>query len=360
MGINSKGPQRLLVTGGCGFVGSHVAVAFRQDGWNVTCLDNLSRRGSEFTSQRVVAEGCRFVHADMRNYEDLTRIEGAFDLIIECSAEPSVQMGQQGRDALFMVNNNLMGTVVCLEYARQHHIPFIFMSTSRVYPHAQINALCFRETSTRYVLDNQAPGVSARGISSAFPLNGARTLYGATKLSSELLIAEFSALYDIPAIINRCGVVAGPWQMGKVDQGFVTYWVANHYFGKPLSYIGYGGTGKQVRDVLHIDDLVLLLKKQSEDIARFRGDIFQVGGGAANSVSLCELTKLCRERTGREVEVMPVQQTRPGDVIWYVTDNGNTQTTFGWTPERDATTIVADTFRWMKEHEAAVTPFFNR
>ena len=88
-------------------------------------------------------------------------------------------------------------------------------------------------------------------------LAGARTLYGATKLAAEHLLAE----YDVPWVVNRCGVIAGPWQMGKVDQGVFTYWALAHHFGRDLRYIGYGGTGKQVRDLLHVDDLVELVDR---------------------------------------------------------------------------------------------------
>jgi CDP-paratose 2-epimerase len=98
-------------------------------------------------------------------------------------------------------------------------------------------------------------GASAAGLSERFPLAGSRTMYGASKLAGELLLAE----YDVPWVVNRCGVVAGPWQMGKGDQSVFTHWMLSHHFGCDLNYIGYGGTGKQVRDLLHVDDLVDLV-----------------------------------------------------------------------------------------------------
>ena len=349
----------VLVTGGCGFVGSHLALSLRSKGWQVTCLDNLSRRGSEFTLTRVQAAGCRFAHGDIRNAEDLARLEGPFDLMLECSAEPSVQVGQHGRDALFMVQNNLAGTVTCLEYARTHGLPILFLSTSRVYPYTRLEKLAFREEGTRFVYADTAPGVSEAGVAVDFPLEGRRTLYGATKLASELLIQEYSHLYQLPAIINRCGVLAGPWQMGKVDQGFVTFWVASHYFEQPLRYIGYGGRGKQVRDILHIEDLVDLVHRQIAVIANYRGEVFNVGGGTRGSVSLCEMSELCRQHTGRTVPITPVPETRPGDVIWYVTDNGNTPSTFGWQSTRTPNDIVADTLTWLKQHESSLAPLFK-
>ena len=113
----------------------------------------------------------------------------------------------------------------------------------------------------------------------------------------------------MPAIINRCGVLAGPWQMGKVDQGVITLWVARHVFGLPLKYIGYGGLGKQVRDVLHVNDLFDLIVLQMSSPESWDGRIYNVGGGREVSVSLLELTELCRRATGREVPIGRVPET---------------------------------------------------
>ena len=110
-------------------------------------------------------------------------------------------------------------------------------------------------------------------------MGGARTLYGATKLAAELLIEEYAAAFDLRAAIDRCGVIAGPWQMGKVDQGVFAWWLLSHLFRRPLSYIGYGGTGKQVRDLLHIDDLVDLVDDQLAEPERWSGVTANVGGG---------------------------------------------------------------------------------
>ncbi len=99
-----------LITGGCGFVGSNLALAFRSAGWEVTCFDSLMRRGSELTLRRVIGAGCHFVHGDVRNREDLDRLDGGFDLLVECSEEPSVLAGRDGRDARLLIANNLFGT----------------------------------------------------------------------------------------------------------------------------------------------------------------------------------------------------------------------------------------------------------
>ena len=118
----------------------------------------------------------------------------------------------------------------------------------------------------------------------------------------------------MPAVIDRCGVIAGPWQMGKVDQGVFTHWMLAHHFGNPLSYIGFGGEGKQVRDLLHVEDLVDLVERQLLDPAAWDGRTVNVGGGRECSLSLRETTEICRRLTGNEVPIEPVAETRAGDV----------------------------------------------
>ena len=174
----------------------------------------------------------------------------------------------------------------------------VFLSTSRVYPIASLRELPLVATETRFVIPEAkaGPGWSARGIAENFPLTGSRSLYGATKLCSELIITEYVALYGLPAVINRCGVVTGPWQMGKVDQGFIVFWAAHHLFGAPLSYNGFGGAGLQVRDALHVDDLYRLIRDQVVQMPAHSGKTYNVGGGAECSVSLAELTEACVER----------------------------------------------------------------
>jgi CDP-paratose 2-epimerase len=155
--------------------------------------------------------------------------------------------------------------MTCLEAARRAGAGLLFLSTSRVYPIEPLRQLPLVAGDTRLRLPEGVTGVgwSADGISADFPLKGHRSLYGATKLASELLIDEYRHMYGMPVVVNRCGVIAGPWQMGKVDQGFVSLWAARHLWGTCLSYTGFGGTGLQVRDVLHIEDLCELVGARS-------------------------------------------------------------------------------------------------
>src|SRR5256885_6329614 len=258
--------MRVLVTGGAGFVGANLALglAGRHPDWEVVALDNLRRRGSELNLPRLREGGVSFVHGDIRVREDLE--VGEVGAVVECSAEPSALAGFDGSPD-YVIQSNLMGAYNCLELARRHAAYLLFLSTSRVYPIAGLRALALDEGDTRFELSTQQPlpGVSPAGIAEDFPLGGARTLYGSTKLAAELLIEEYRDAYGLRAVIDRCGVIAGPWQMGKVDQGVFTYWMLAHHFGRPLRYLGFGAHGKQVRDLLHVHDLIALLDEQLGD-----------------------------------------------------------------------------------------------
>jgi CDP-paratose 2-epimerase len=279
--------------------------------------------------------------------------------MIECSAEPSVLAGSKGSDAYYLVNNNLMGAINCFEFCRVSQLPIIFLSTSRVYPYDKLDALTYREEETRFEIEEQQEYVSRHGVSVDFPLNGTRSLYGATKLSAEYLLKEYSMNYNIPSIINRFGVIAGPWQLGKVDQGVFTYWLAHHYFKRDLKYIGYGGKGKQVRDLLHIDDVADLINLQIKRISGYRGEIFNAGGSSFSSLSLLETTSLCQEITGHEVNIYPEPANRHADMIWFKSDNNLTEKEFQWTPRRDPATILNDVFHWLRNNESAFSKIFN-
>lgn len=352
--------KQVLITGGAGFVGSALGLglAQRYPDWQITALDNLKRRGSELNLPRLKQAGIQFIHGDVRNTEDLDPVALKPDLILECSAEPSVLAGYASPG--YVLQTNLVGTVNCLELARQTQADFIFLSTSRVYPIAYLNALEFTETETRFqLLEQQSiPGVSSQGISEEFPLNGARSLYGATKLASELLVAEYADAYGLRTVINRCGVLTGPWQMGKVDQGVFALWMAFHYFQRSLKYIGYGGTGKQVRDFLHVSDLLDLIDIQIHRLEELKGQTFNVGGGANNTLSLYETTQLCQEITGQQIPITPVSETRAGDVPIFITDSRKVMSATGWQPQKDAKTTLTEIYEWIHQYKQQVSEIF--
>lgn len=348
--------ETMLVTGGAGFVGSNLAMAFKRKypDMKVIVLDNMKRRGSEFNVPRLVAEGIRFVHGDIRCPEDL-EFEDKIDVLLECSAEPSVLAGFGGSPR-YLINTNLSGTINCLEVARKNKADVVFLSTSRVYPYDPINAIPVREDETRFVWDaaDGPAGWSSEGLDVDFDLTGPKSMYGATKLCSELVLREYEAMYGVRSVVNRCGVIAGPWQFGKVDQGVFSLWMQAHYFKRSLAYIGFGGLGKQVRDLLHADDLFDLLDMQLANLEKAQGKVYNVGGGTFSSLSLQETTRLCREMTGNAIEIRRDPVNRPADLAIYIGDNRRVTADFGWRPKRSAETILRDLFAWVREHESSL------
>jgi CDP-paratose 2-epimerase len=253
----------------------------------------------------------------------------------------------------YIIDTNFKGTLHTLELAVQCKSKLIFLSTSRVYPISYLENLDHYETETRFELADSQPiaGVSKHGIKENFPLDKARSVYGTTKLASEMMIQEYESFFGLEYVINRCGVVAGPHQMGKVDQGVVTLWVARHFWGKDINYIGFGGTGKQVRDVMHVYDLFDLVDFEMHHFEQVKGQVFNAGGGYNCSTSLFELSELCEKVTGNKVVAHAIPETRQADIPWYITNNTKITEATGWKPKRNMLNIVQDTCKWIAANE---------
>jgi CDP-paratose 2-epimerase len=354
--------MRVVITGGAGFVGSSLALAFRvaRPSAEIVAFDNLRRRGSELNLERFRAHGIEFVHGDVRNPDDLAALSGNFDLVIDAAAEPSVLAGLDGSPA-YVIAANLLGTMNCLEFARTRARALIFLSSSRVYSIAPLRDLALDETRTRFTLAarQHCAGVSSAGIAEDFPVHLPRSIYGATKLASEHLVQEYAASFGLAAVIDRCGVIAGPGQFGRVDQGVFTLWVAHHVFGKPLRYTGFGGTGKQVRDLLHPDDLFRAIEAQLSAIDRLSGETFNLGGGQESSTSLAELSALCQHTTGRTIPITGADESSSVDIPFYVSDSARAKRMFDWSPRKGVADIVSDIHAWLERDRARFAPLFG-
>ena len=345
--------MRIVVTGGAGFVGSSLCLRLKEKyaSYTIIAFDNLKRRGSELNLVDFQKTGIEFIHGDIRNIEDIEAV-GGFDVLIEASAEPSVMAGLNS-DPSYVINNNLYGSINCFNTCLKYSARLLFLSTSRVYPIDKIENSLFIEEETRFSFAEKQTeiGVSERGISEEMNLHGARSFYGTTKLSSELFIQEYSAFYDLKSAVTRFGVIAGPRQMGKTDQGVVTLWMAKHYWKQSLKYIGYGGLGKQVRDILHIDDVIDLIDLQIHQIDSFVGKIFNAGGGLKSSASLQEMTKICQEISGNRIPIGSEIKNRPADLRSFVTDNSKISNEIGWQPKRTHKDVFKDVFHWIHKNE---------
>ena len=351
--------MHVLVTGGCGFIGSHVALHLREAGHKVSVMDNLVRRGSERNIPILSHHDISFFHGDVRNTEDLSNLPDGIELICDTSAQPSVVTGYS--NPLFDLTNNGLGAIHILEYARPRKIPLLFWSSNRVYSADRLNALPRRESSTRFEYDfevwNRIP-VEQRaagfhpvhGVSEKFSVDGGqRSIYGLSKLIADTACQEYAQAYDLPIIVNRFGVLSGIGQFGHTDQGWVVWWAIAHWFKLPLTYLGW--YGKQVRDVLFVEDMLVLLDQQIKKLHEFRGEVFNLGGGAENSISLLEATTMMQELSSRTAPVSQSDKARRGDIVLYWTDNRKATERLGWRPQTGLRTGFERIFNWIRENE---------
>ena len=342
--------KRILVTGGAGFVGSSIALSLkdRYENLDVVVLDNLWRRGSERNLPRLAAKGITFQCGDVRQKSDLEAV-GKFDFLFECSAEPSVLAGADGNPD-YVIQTNLQGAINCAEVCRQNNAGMSFLSTSRVYSIKTLAGAAIDEKDSRYEfsLGQKSAGISSLGVSEECSTTGFKSFYGASKYAAENILEEYRELFDWPIIINRCGLLSGPGQFGKADQGIIPFWIKSHIEQKSLKYIGFNGSGKQLRDVLHINDLIDLLFLQMENPEKFNNGVYNVGGGYNNSFSLCELTKICQDVTGKTLAVKEQKEQRYADIPVYLTNNAKIEQRSGWKVKINVEEIVLDVYNWLQ------------
>ena len=324
---------KILLTGACGFVGRLLAEALAASGCEVIGVDNLSRAGSELNRRELKSLGVRLIHADIRSATDVNELPAA-GWVIDAAADPSVLAGMDGRSSSRqVVEHNLFGTVNLLEYCRRHQAGFILLSTSRVYSIPPLAGMAVEVNASAFqpVRDRLPSGVSPTGISEAFSTNPPVSIYGATKLASETLALEYGEAFQFPVWINRCSVLSGAGQFGRADQGIFSFWIHSYRARRPLSYIGFGGNGHQVRDCLHPRDIVPLLLQQMKT-SKTAPRVVNVAGGIENSMSLAQLSAWCGERFGAH-EVRSDAAERPFDLPWVVLDTDMAAREWNWRPQ---------------------------
>ena len=340
--------MKILITGGCGFVGTNLALFLHSKGYKIDCLDNLSRKGSKYNYKFLRNKRIKNYNFDIYNYKKIQKLP-KYDLIIDCCAEAAVEISKKDVDGV--INTNFLGTLNILKKAKKDNSKIIFLSTSRVYPIKNMNNIIKKKIISSKIKINKTFGENDN-------LQGPKTIYGLTKLSSEMLIEEFAYAFDLKFIINRCGVISGPLQFGKQDQGFVSLWIWRHLKKKKMKYIGYGGLGNQVRDVLHINDLNELIDLQIRKINTINNKIFTVGGSKKSYTSLRQLTRICEKITNNKIKFNKVVKTSIYDIPYFITNNNLVTKTYGWKPKRNILKVVSDTFLWLKNNESIINKYF--
>lgn len=340
--------MKILITGVCGFVGSTLAASFLDgtvaagsgggvgDTLQIIGIDNLSRQGSETNRAPLLARGVRLFHGDLRCPDDLHQLPPC-DWVIDAAANPSVLAGVDGQSSSRQVfDHNLSSTIHLLEYCKKHRAGFILLSTSRVYSIPALAGLPTTQRNGSLSLDDRQPlplGVSAHGVDESFSTQPPISLYGASKLASELLALEYGETFNFPVWINRCGVLAGAGQFGRADQGIFSFWINSYLRRKPLKYIGFGGHGWQARDALHPVDLLPLLHKQFTFTGPSPRRVINLGGGPQNTLSLFQLSQWCEARFGKHT-VASDPRDRQFDIPWMVMDHRLATSLWNWRPTR--------------------------
>ena len=335
--------MKILITGGCGFVGSNIAIYLKKNlkKIQIYSLDNLSRNGSSLNKKRLEDLNIKNFNINIENFKKIKFLP-KFNLIIDCCAEPAIEASKYDTDRVF--NTNLLGTFNVLKKCLKDKSNIIFLSSSRVYSIQKLRNLIkktniIKPLKIKYEIDEN------------FTTSSASSLYGFTKLASEKLIKEMFYKTNLKFIINRFGVIAGPWQFGKQDQGFVPLWVAKHLLKKKLSYIGFGGKGHQVRDILHIRDACEIILIQIKKIKKINNKTFNIGGGINNSISLKDLTIKCEKLTKHKIKFKSVSKTSIFDIPYYVSDNTKLKRFYKWKPSKNIDKIIVDIYHWLSKNK---------
>tara|TARA_Y100000590_G_scaffold135961_1_gene155571 strand:+ start:3603 stop:4625 length:1023 start_codon:yes stop_codon:yes gene_type:complete len=340
--------MKILITGGCGFVGTNIALFLKKKGFNINSLDNLSRKGSKYNLDLLKTNNIKNFNIDILNVKKILKLP-KYDLIIDCCAEAAVEVSKKEIDRV--IKTNLIGTINILRKLKKDNSKIIFLSSSRVYPVNEINKIISKKNLTKKIPIKKL-------FNEKDKITGPKTIYGLSKLASEMFIEEFSYAFGLKYIINRCGVLSGPLQFGKQDQGFVSLWIWKHINKKNLNYIGFGGHGNQVRDVLHIDDLSELIYLQIKKINKIHNQLFTVGGSKKSNTSLRNLTKICEKLTKNKIKFKKISKTSIYDIPYFVTDNKIVSKTYNWKPKKNMFDIVNDTFLWLSKSKIKVRKYF--
>jgi len=339
--------MKILITGGCGFVGTNLAL-YLSNYYNVSSLDNLTRKGSRYNLNLLKKKNIKNFYLDIKNYNKIKKLP-KYDLIIDCCAEAAIEVSKKKIDEV--INTNLIGTINILKKAKKDKSKIIFLSSSRVYPIVSLNNIVKNKNIKKKIRINKK-------VDEKDNISGAKSIYGLTKLASEMFIEEFSYAFGIKYLINRCGVISGPLQFGKQDQGFVSLWIWKHLNKQKLKYIGYGGHGNQVRDVLHIKDLCNLIFLQIKKINIINNKLYTVGGSNISYTSLKNLTKICQKITKNKIKFSKQIKTSIYDIPYYITNNKLVSKTYKWKPKKNIYNVAMDTYMWLSNNKNNLKKYF--
>lgn len=338
--------RKILITGGAGFIGFHCTRFFLPNAWQVVLVDNLSRKGSSYNLQCLEKSSSRFVYyqSDVRNYEDMRDIfqkEGPLDAVIHLAAQVAVTTSVLNPRHDFEVN--ALGTLNLLECVRQYSPSalFVYSSTNKVY--GKLEGLALIETDSRYMFRD------LRGVDESQPLDF-HSPYGCSKGCADQYVQDYARIYEIHSVTFRQSCIYGDQQLGVEDQGWVAWFIIAGVLGLPVTVYG---DGRQLRDLLWVEDLVRLYALACDRRSNLKGDAFNIGGGYANALSLRELLSLLG-RHGIKMKCS-AGDWRPGDQKVFVSDNRKAERELNWKPVVGVDEGLARLIGWVRENRAVLS-----
>jgi len=333
--------QKILITGGAGFVGCNLANYFLSKGYDVTVFDNLSRNGTEKNLEWLKSNhktGFEFIKDDIRNFNSLVDAVKNKDFIFHTAGQVAVTTSVNNPREDFEIN--ALGTLNVLEAVRKSNSDpiIVFTSTNKVYG-SNVNKIPLIEKGTRYeFIDSKYKN----GIPEDFPADAdEHTPYGSSKYAADIYVRDFSNIYGLKTVIFRMSCIYGMRQFGNEDQGWVAHFIISSFFNKPIVIYG---DGKQVRDVLFIDDLVKAFELACKNIEKTKGKVYNIGGGMKNTVSLIELLELLKS-SGLNPKYT-FEDWRLADQKVYIS-NVKKAVEFGWGPKTSPEEGVKRLLEWV-------------
>jgi CDP-paratose 2-epimerase len=336
--------SRILVTGGAGFIGSNLCHRLLSEGHDVTIYDNLGRRGTEKNVawlRENHGESFALVDADVRDYPAVQRAVEGHEVVYHLAAQVAVTWSVSDPREDFQIN--ALGTLNVLEAARSCSSPPIVLLTSTNKVYGAMEEVEIVEMDTRY-----AYASLPEGVSEAQPLDF-HSPYGCSKGAADQYVRDYARIYGLKTVVFRMSCIYGPRQFGVEDQGWVAHFIISSILGRPITIYG---DGKQVRDILYVDDLLAAFELAVDRIDVSAGQVYNVGGGPENTISVwAEFGPMIAELLGHRVGVV-YDEWRPGDQPVYVSDTSKAQRELGWQPRTSARQGIEQLFQWVTENKS--------
>ncbi len=331
--------RKILVTGGAGFIGSNLVNSLLCDGRHVTVFDALLRRGTEHNLAWLKAQHpgrLHFIRGDVRDFDSVQSVVADADIIYHLAGQVAVTTSVEDPRTDYEIN--ALGTFNVLEAARKsgHKPAIVFTSTNKVY--GGMEDVATVEKTTRYEYRDLPLGVPETQ-----PLDF-HSPYGCSKGAADQYVRDYARIYGLRAVVFRMSCIYGPHQFGNEDQGWIAHFLIAAQTGKPITIYG---NGKQVRDVLYVEDLVRAFKLAVERIDQTAGQVFNIGGGPNNTLAVWhEFREILADLKGEKVHATH-SSWRPGDQPCYISDIRKAREFMGWEPEVDRETGIRRLWDWV-------------